>query len=203
MRFSPSWMASASRLAFILLPFPTRKGSQAFREFLESRIRPKRHATPCNGHGWIALHDGQRWNRAGDYATRAHYRSVANLHVGKNDDARSDEGLFPNPYPAARFLEMSDDYDADPDKGFVVDRDEFRIGGFENYVVTNPDISSDMDTARTMQKHPETLAAWQQKREQLQHPVQQSAHRVLVHGSLRIRQRARLLLFDLTHLAER
>src|ERR1700744_3576272 len=164
MHFSPSWMASASRLAFILLPFPTRKGSQAFREFLESRIRPKRYATPRNGHRWIALHDRQRWNRAGYYATRAHYRSVTNLHVGKNDDARPDEGLFPNPYPAARFLEMSDDDDADPDKGFVVDGDGFRIGGFGNYGVTNPDISSGMDPARPMQKPPETLGAGQQKR---------------------------------------
>jgi hypothetical protein len=98
---------------------------------------------------------------------------------------------------------MCDDDDADPDKSLVVNRDEFRIGSFENHVVTNPYISSDMDTAGTMQKHPETLPAWQQQREQLQQPVQQSAHRVLVHGSLRIRHSTRLLLFDLTHLAER
>jgi hypothetical protein len=98
---------------------------------------------------------------------------------------------------------MRDDDDADPDKGLVINRDEIRIGSFQDDVVADPDIPSDMDTAGTVQKHPKTLTPRQQKREQLQESIQQSPYRILMHGSLCIHQSTPLLLLELTQLAER
>jgi hypothetical protein len=60
-----------------------------------------------------------------------------------------------------------------------------------------------MDTASAMQEHPQALTARKQERKELQKPIQQSPCRVFVHGSLRIRQGTRFLLFNLTQLAER
>jgi collagenase-like PrtC family protease len=59
-----------------------------------------------------------------------------------------------------------------------------------------------MDTACAMQEHAQVLAARKQEREELQKPIQQPPYRVFVHGSLRVRQSTRSLLFELSQLPE-
>jgi capsular polysaccharide biosynthesis protein len=97
---------------------------------------------------------------------------------------------------------MCDDDSANSDTGVVIDGDELRISGLQNNVVTDPHVSPDMDTASAMQEHAQALTARKQERKELQKPIQQSPHRVFVHGSLRVRQSTRFLLFELSQLPE-